>query len=947
MNTLRASGFTTVILWSIHVDSATGNLILNDQLVVSNGSYVGNSTWPSQLATLKTPPTSVNRIEVSVGSWGVNDFLSVQSLMNSHGTNTDSILYRNFKALKIATGATAVNFDDEMLYDAATTVKFGRMLSSIGYKVTLCPYSNPGFWQSVYNQLGSIVDAVYLQCYDGGVGNNPASWNSYFNGLKVSPGLWCAHGAGCASGDKPVSVAAKMLAWKSTADIPGGFMWLYDDMLSCASEGTPADYAYAINQAVDPLQISPSTGFSAVAAHNTEVLPASTSFTLVNSGSASLDWSLLNASLWLNVSAVNGSLLPGNSATVTVSLNPNQATNLPPGQYSASLWFTNRTSGIAWPRTFTLNTAVANWPIAITGMNAALLASNSATPANPGATAFDIPNNYCFYQAGLVGSTRGLPINGSFASLCDNETAFQFAPYGTTNALLLGYNYPKSATLTLVRPQAFNSLAILASSANGGGLGTLVLNFTNGTKSPPLYFNAQDWFYVRTNVALKGFGRLRLGSSFTSKDNGDSDPNLYQTTLDLASLGLVQPVSSITFSMPANAGTRQNTAVFAISGLASTLPATPPSQLAAIPGINATVQLSWNRSAGATNYCVKRSLVSGGSYALVGSTSKTNFTDTGLANGIPYYFVVSALALSGESADSAEASATPGSYEAWMRAENPTAYWPLNETSGSTARDLMWGSNGLYFGNCTLGSGGLASAGFGTHHRSVRYDGTSAFTQLPRLIGSTNFTVVLWVQTTDTGGSPNWYNGKGLMDGEVGGTVNDFGITLIGTRVGFGIGNPDTTLISAKRINDGLWHQVVVTRNSGNGVMQIYIDGVLDVTRTGPTGARTAASNLRLGSLQTGASGSFLLGNISDVSVYNRVLTSSQINTLHRAASGLFHNIVLTHSWNGSDLVLRWPGNCTLLEATNLTGPWITNVVGSPIMVTPQFPQKFYRVQTP
>src|SRR5512141_2693223 len=98
MNTLRSSGFTTVILWCIHVDATTGNLILNDQLVVANGAYVGNAAWPGQLATLKTAPTSVNRIEVSVGSWGVNDFQSVQTLMSSQGTNTTSILYRNFQA---------------------------------------------------------------------------------------------------------------------------------------------------------------------------------------------------------------------------------------------------------------------------------------------------------------------------------------------------------------------------------------------------------------------------------------------------------------------------------------------------------------------------------------------------------------------------------------------------------------------------------------------------------------------------------------------------------------------------------------------------------------------------------------------------------------------------------------------------------------------------------
>ena len=29
------------------------------------------------------------------------------------------------------------------------------------------------------------------------------------------------------------------------------------------------------------------------------------------------------------------------------------------GQFSASIWFSNRTSGVGWPRLFTLNTAVA------------------------------------------------------------------------------------------------------------------------------------------------------------------------------------------------------------------------------------------------------------------------------------------------------------------------------------------------------------------------------------------------------------------------------------------------------------------------------------------------------------------------------------------------------------------------------------------------------------
>lgn len=946
MNTLRASGFTTVILWSIHIDSTTGNLVLNDQLVVANGVYVGNAAWPGQLATLKTAPTSVTRIEVSVGAWGVNDFQSVQTLMNSQGTNTTSILYRNFQALKAATGATAVDFDDETLYDIPTTVKFGQMLFSLGYKVTLCPYTNSGFWQSVFNQLGGIVDAVYLQCYAGGAGNSPSTWNSYFTGMKVSPGLWCSNGAGCGSGNNPSAVGSQMLAWRLSPGIPGGFMWLYDDMQACSSQGTPADYAYAINAAVDPLQISPPGGFSAVTAYHTQFLPASTPFTLTNMGASTLGWSLLNTSAWLSVSATSGALGVNGSSAVTVSLNAASATNLPAGQYSAIVWFTNQNTGVAWPRTFTLNTAVANWPVALTGFNAALLAANTATPASPGATAFDIPNNYCLYQAGLPGGTRGLPFNRGFASLSDNATAFQFGTYGALDALLLGYNYPKVATLTLTSPQAFNSLAVMASSANGGGLGTLVLNFTDGTKSPALNFNAQDWFYTVTNVALQGFGRLKLGPSFALEDNGNANPNLYQTTFNLIALGLARPVSSITFSNPANAAAQQNTAIFAISGMAVTAPVAAPAGVAAFPGTNGTTRLSWNGSAGATNYNVRISTASGGPYAPDGHTTGTSLTISGLANGTPYYFVVSATGMSGESPDSAEVNATPGAYLAWALDANPSAYWPLNESAGFIAYDVVAGNNGIYAGAYTLGATASNGAGFSSPHRAAHYNGASAYTQLPLVVAGTNFTLAFWVQTFDTGGTPNWYNGKGLLDGEVAGTTNDFGTALVGTKVAFGVGNPDTTLTSVKRINDGAWHQVVAARNAGNGLMQIYIDGALDSSLTGPTGPRHAPPNLRVGSIQTGVTGGFLLANLSDIAVYNQVLTVDQVSTLYRAATGLFYNIGLTNTWNGTNLVLSWPGNGRLLEATNVSGPWNTNGSASPVTVSPGTPQMFYRVQT-
>ena len=944
MNLLRGSGFTTVMLWCIHVDATTGNLIFNDQLVVAHGVYVGQASWPAQLATLKVAPTSVNRIEVSVSSYGVNDFQSIQTLMNNYGTNTSSLLYSNFAALKQATGADAIDYDDETLYDAPTAVRFGRMLSSLGYKVTFCPYTDSSFWQSVYSQLGSgIVDAVYLQCYAGGAGNDPGAWNGYFNSLKVQPGLWCKNGD-CTAGSSASDVAAQMANWRSADGIPGGFMWLYDDMLACTSGGLPADYALAINRAVDPLTITPASGFSAVTAYHLRSLPMSAPFSLSNASASSLSWSVINTSSWLNVSLSSGTMTAGGRASVSASLNQAVANNLPFGTYLASIIFSNQTTGVGLVRAFALDTSVANWPVALTGFNAALLASNHATVAAPGATPFDLQNGYCLYQQGLTGSTRGLPWSGVFPSQSDRGTAFQLGPFGAFDALLLGDTYAATGTLTLSNPDAFSSLSILAASANGGGQGTLVLNFTNGSQSPVLAFNGQDWFYTVTNVALQGFGRLKLGSGWTIEDNGSSNPNLYQTTLNLAALGLAKPVASITFTMPAGAGSSESAAIFAVSGMSASIPVLPPDGLAALPGTNATVKLQWHASAGATNYHLRQSSVSGSGFATVGTVVGTNYVASGLANGSVYYFVVSALGVANESSNSSQVTALPGSYLSWALAANPAGYWPLNDTSGTVAAELVSGSNGIYMGNVTLTTGGSSGVGFSNPHRVAAYNG-SGYTQIPRVIGSTNFSLVFWLRTSAAGGSPNWYNGEGLVDGDVSGTTGDFGVALVGAKIGFGVGNPDTTLTSVKSVNDFAWHQIVATRDAGSGGLNLFIDGNWDSRLTGPTGARTNPPALHIGNLQSG--GGFFTGYLSDVALYPQVLTTNQVATLYRAATGLFYNVTLTNQLSGANLTLTWPGNGSLLEATNLAGPWTTHSATSPATVTPGQPQQFFRIRSP
>jgi fibronectin type 3 domain-containing protein len=112
-----------------------------------------------------------------------------------------------------------------------------------------------------------------------------------------------------------------------------------------------------------------------------------------------------------------------------------------------------------------------------------------------------------------------------------------------------------------------------------------------------------------------------------------------------------------------------------------------PAGLQATPG-NTQVGLSWTASTGATSYHVKRSTTSGGPYTQVSAPTLANSTDTGLTNGMTYYYVVSALNATGESANSSQASATP-----IAPVTPPAAPTGLQVTAGNAQVSLTWTSS--------------------------------------------------------------------------------------------------------------------------------------------------------------------------------------------------------------------------------------------------------------
>jgi cellulose 1,4-beta-cellobiosidase len=114
--------------------------------------------------------------------------------------------------------------------------------------------------------------------------------------------------------------------------------------------------------------------------------------------------------------------------------------------------------------------------------------------------------------------------------------------------------------------------------------------------------------------------------------------------------------------------------------VAGAVPAAPTG-LTATTG-NAQVSLGWNPSSGAGTYNLKRSTNNGGPYTPVGAATTTAFTDTGLANGTLYYYVLSAVNTNGESSNSIQIGAIP--------VAPPAAPTGLSAIAGDAQVMLSW-----------------------------------------------------------------------------------------------------------------------------------------------------------------------------------------------------------------------------------------------------------------
>jgi len=290
------------------------------------------------------------------------------------------------------------------------------------------------------------------------------------------------------------------------------------------------------------------------------------------------------------------------------------------------------------------------------------------------------------------------------------------------------------------------------------------------------------------------------------------------------------------------------------------------------------VSLGWKTSPNATSYKIKRSLTSGGPYSnLIFESPLNAATDTNAVVGTAYYYVVSAVNASGESADSTEISVTvpipvPPSPVAWLKADAITGHanggavatWPDTSGNGFNATQSTSTRRPTYI---TGAINGLPV---------VRFSATSTnYLALTRPVED-DFTIIcVYRASQGIGTGTAFYQGAGLVNGEVANTVNDFGLSLnVNGRLLAGTGNPDTTIASSSTsFTNGQPHIVVFRRTRSSGALTLYVDGVLQGSATGGKQSLTTPTQLVLGAQQT--LNNYLTGDIAEVKFYDTALSDA------------------------------------------------------------------------
>ncbi len=216
---------------------------------------------------------------------------------------------------------------------------------------------------------------------------------------------------------------------------------------------------------------------------------------------------------------------------------------------------------------------------------------------------------------------------------------------------------------------------------------------------PALRTGSFDPLLVDDPNLVYAYGRRLLYPADAAVVVINRSPQIKSVTLDLsgylpATSTLVDVLHNNTLYTIASDGSLSIPNIPAMSGAllvfasGDLTPPAAPSNLVTMEG-ESLVSLTWSAVSGATNYQVYQSLVSGGGYEQIGTTTSTNYTDTSVINGTRYYYVVHTTnSLGMVSNFSNETSALPHWTIDWANLQSPSE---ITHTIGLTATQPVYG----------------------------------------------------------------------------------------------------------------------------------------------------------------------------------------------------------------------------------------------------------------
>jgi len=199
------------------------------------------------------------------------------------------------------------------------------------------------------------------------------------------------------------------------------------------------------------------------------------------------------------------------------------------------------------------------------------------------------------------------------------------------------------------------------------------------------------------------------------------------------------------------------------------------------------------------------------------------------------------------------------------------AYYPFNGNANDESGN---GYDGI------LSGPDFSDDRFGSLNKSCNFDSYLEVIQLSSQIldGNNLVSLSLWIKKL------NSYD-VGVLSGSSSYHDNEFLIYIENGVVAPHIKGPK--FFGQISIEDGTWHHIVVTRNSADGLVKIFIDGVLDTQDNMDTGVIDINQNgLWLGNDQDFVGGGWtssqqFIGQLDDIRIYNRILSEQEIIQLY------------------------------------------------------------------